>query len=213
MIFISKKKNGGKKSKRNIKMTRKFRRTRRKRGRGGPGAASSKTPEQICNENKAKLEKLNNFNFGAEIEKIKAAKDEYDSIDAKIKNFDGDDSSTWSGGRKKKSGGGTWSPEANQAHKTLQEDRENAKKNYDRIISSVKSSLSNMGVTSKFYGLEDKDMVEQKIPEAKARLENLIKNCPPSSGGKKSRRKRRKSKKRKSRKRKKRSRRRKRKKR
>ena len=59
---ISKKKNGGKKSKRNIKMTRKFRRTRRKRGRGGPGAASSKTPEQICNENKAKLEKLNNFN-------------------------------------------------------------------------------------------------------------------------------------------------------
>ena len=209
---------GGGKSKYNIKMTRKFRRTRRKRG-SGPGGDEPvrKTKEEICRENKKILAELNEFNAKDSIEKINKAKADLDAILYTIENFDGNDSSTWviskqetqdgtggAGG----SGGGHWSDDASDAHQVLLVSRDNTQKKYNDLLSEFRSSLIKFGIHVRNRWLLDVDKIQNEITLAKTKLEAKTANCD-SNGGKKSRRKRRRrTKKRKSRRRKKRSRRR-----
>lgn len=213
---LSKEKKGGKKSKRNIKMTRKFRRTRRKRGRGS-GAASSTpdSPEMKCRNNQwiinSREEYQTEFNnrIKEAIVKFEDLKNELDKAEESVNNF-----------KPNQSGGAAWSKKANEEYQRRLARIEQAKKD-------IKDFKTSLGDIKYFYSWDEhinkllkgnenyfKEEYEKEIEQARKYFndndcENLLKE-----GGRKSRRKkRRKSKKRKSRRRKKRSRRRKRKKR
>lgn len=213
----SKKKKGGRrKTKHNLKMVRKFRRTRKKRSRVTQGGSG--TIEE-CNELKSKINYLKDYkneftnNISEARTNYKKLKKELEEAKVSANNYY----------NTKMKGGGGYNPNAvsNEYHKLLNkvEEIENAikklreeERNKINEIEYLQYSSDN-DILNLLENEEDTKIYDDQIKQYENNFKRFDCENVLKKGGKKSRRKRRKSKKRKTRKRKKRTRRRKRKKR
>ena len=186
-------KNGGKKSKYNVKMARKFRRTRRKRGSGSRNYQPTKTPKEKCQERQEQIDAHKNYQneFNTKIEKalpnFKRLKGELDYVNQLLNNFDPE-----------QYGGGYWSDGAYERNNELKGRVKIAKENIEKLIQDTNEDIKYFN----FWGGEDKNKLLEgdknyfinKYNEKIEKYENDFKrnDCENvlKEGGRKSRRKR-----------------------